>query len=80
MVDVSCFKISQIRPEAASVNCCGSCHIDYEDYGYDLCSVVDPITREGGNHLVGVCCSMFLYLKEHPITVDEWKALLTAEV
>jgi len=69
---LSCGQIVGVRPEAAEVRCCESCHIDYEEFGYDLCFVDNPLDED---HSGGVCCAMSIYLGENPLTIEEWKSL-----
>lgn len=71
---VSCWKIRQLRPAEEIPACCESCHLDDEEFGYDLCAVDDP---EGhcGNHSGGVCCTVSLYLDKYPLTQKEWDHL-----
>ena len=69
---LSCNQIAEIREEAKEVNCCESCHIDYEDFGYDLCFVDNPPDED---HSGGVCCTMSLYLEDKPLTEQEWNQI-----
>lgn len=71
---LSCYRIAQIRPEVNSIGCCGSCHVDDEELGYDLCAVDSP-DGHIGNHSGGVCCSISIYLEKSPLTEEEWKRL-----
>ncbi len=68
---ISCNLIYKLRPAAPRV-CCGSCHIDNEDFGYDLCSVDGP---DGQVCDGGVCCRMSTYLGDNPLTEEEWRIL-----
>ena len=73
---ISCWQIHQMRPDEASFPaCCISCHDEYEELGMDMCAVDDPVSEKIGNHLGGVCCSVSVYLKEKPLTKEEWERL-----
>lgn len=71
---ISCSILEKIRPEVKDIICCESCHIDHEEFGYDLCAVDDPYGSLG-NHTGGVCCAISLYLDKNPLTEQEWKEL-----
>ncbi len=69
---ISCWKIHQFRTDIPE--CCESCHVDHDEFGYDLCAVDGP-DGSIGRHSGGVCCTVSLYLDKNPLTRAEWDQL-----
>ena len=42
-------------------NCCDSCHSDYDEWDYEMCSY------EQGNVYYHICCRCWEWLQSHPL-------------
>lgn len=51
--------------------CCESCHVDHEDYGYNLVEHYPPINTPTVELVVFTCCGC------PPITARAWEILMT---